>query len=267
MLRLGPLTALILVLVAAGCGGSLPELDTLPSQEGDWLSAKHHYDRGNYMRAVESLGGFVERHPGSKRLDEALLLLGLSRQEIGENLLAVEDFNRLIRDFPQSLHRERAEYERAQSFFNEILSPAKDPEPTETARDYFRSYLLRYPAGEHVEEAQQGLDRCLELLATKAYFNAQTYLRMKRYRAAVIYFEKALQIKPEFSRAGRTMGALARAQENLGQQNSARATWQRLLDYITPERIERERDLEELRIEAERALRRLPEVAEGAESR
>jgi outer membrane protein assembly factor BamD len=261
-----PVRLLLLALLLAGCGGSHPQLETLPTQEGDWLRAKRSFDEGQHLRAVETLGAFVEKHPGSNRLDEALLLLGLSHMEIRENLLAVEDFNRLIRDFPQSPHRERAEFERARSYYQEVRSPAKDPEPTETARDYFRAYLLRYPEGAYVGEATESLNHCLELLARKALLNAQTYLRLKHDRAAVIYLEKALRIKPDYSRAGETLAELARARERLGEEAEAREAWERLLEYAIPDRTAGDAELERLRQEALEALRRLPELTKGGDS-
>jgi outer membrane assembly lipoprotein YfiO len=266
MPRLCAVGLILLAVQIAGCGGSKPRLDTLPSQEGDWIRARSHYDDGNHLRAVESLTAFIEQHPGSKRLDEALLLLGLSHQETRENLLAVEIFNRLIRDFPQSPHRERAEFERARSYYQEVRSPARDPEPTETARDYFRAYVLRYPEGAHVEEATESLDRCLELLAKKAFLNAKTYLRLKHDRAAVIYLEKSLRIKADFSEAAEAIALLARAHERLGEKEAAREAWQRLLESVAPDQESEDSDLMELRLEARAALDRLPEDTTGGDA-
>lgn len=249
-----------------GCGGSQPQLDTLPTQEGDWVRARKHYDDGNHLRAVESLGAFVEKHPGSNRLDEALLFLGISHQETRENLLAVEIFNRLIRDFPQSPHRERAEFERARSYYQEVRSPAKDPEATETARDYFNSYILRYPNGVHATEAAESLNRCLELLAMKAFLNAKTYMRLKHDLAAVIYLEKALRIKGDFSDAPETMALLARTHQRLGEREEARVAWERFLEYVTPEKAQGDSDLMSLRAEAEEALRNLPAITTGGDT-
>ncbi len=173
---------LLLAALLTGCGSSKPGLQKLPGDEADFLQAKKVFDDGDYLRAVELLTAYVDTHPGSNHLDQALQFLGLSHQKTGSNLLAVEDFNRLIRDFPQSPFREEAEFERANSHFLGSLGPALDAENTESALELTKAYLLRYPEGAHREQAQVIVDKCLEKLAVKAYLNAQTYLRLKRGR-------------------------------------------------------------------------------------
>ena len=247
-----------LLLLAAGCGGTTPGVESLPGAEGDLLQAKRAYEEGNYIRAVELLTAFLEAHPGSNQLDEVLFLLGGAHQKTGDNLLAVQDYERLIRDFPQSTFREPAEFERAEANYLGSLGPALDSEGTETALSLYRAYLIRYPQGTFVEQARARIDVCLDRLAVKAYLNSETYRKLGRPRAQVIYLEKALTTKPDFSRTGDALAAVARAYERIGEFAKAQDSWQRLLDYATPERIGRDRGLLRLRQEAETALRGLP---------
>jgi outer membrane assembly lipoprotein YfiO len=248
-----PLVAILLV----GCAKSRPKIEELPTQETEWIRAKEKYEKGSMLRAAELLSAYVQAHPGSNRLDEALLFLGLSRQRIGDNQIAAEDFSRLIRDFPQSPYREQAEFERGQCSLNEALGPARDPGATETALTLLRAYLLRYPDGAYAETAREGVSECLERLAAKAFLNAETYLRLRRYQAAEIYLEKALEIRSDFSRAGQAMVELARVRERLLDPSGAREAWERLLEYATPARVEDNRRLEGWRLEAQTALSRL----------
>jgi outer membrane assembly lipoprotein YfiO len=263
-MRRGLWILLVPVLLAAGCGGSAPGIQVLPGSEGDFIQAKRAYEEGNYVRAVELLTAFLDAHPGSNQLDEALVLLGEAHQRTGESLLAVQDYERLIRDFPQSSFREQAEFGRAEASYRDAQKPSLDPEGTETALSLFRAYLIRYPEGTKVEEARNAIEDCLDRLAVKAYLNAQTYRRLNRPRAEVIYLEKALTTKPEFSRTGEALAALGRAYARVGEFQKAFDTWQRLLDYATPERIEARPKLASLRQEAEAALRELaPAVGEN----
>ncbi len=194
---------LLPALLMLGCGGSAPGIQSLPGTEGDFLQAKRAYESGNYIRAVELLSAFLDAHPGSNQLDEVLYLLGGAHQKTGDNLLAVQDYERLIRDFPQSSFREQAEFERAEANYREALKPSLDPEGTETALSLFRAYLIRYPSGTHVEDARAGIEDCLDRLAVKAMLNAETYRRLERPKAEVIYLEKALTTKPDFTRTGK----------------------------------------------------------------
>jgi outer membrane assembly lipoprotein YfiO len=251
-LALALLTALL-----SGCGSSTPGIQKLPGDETDFAQAKKVYEDGDFLRTVELLTEYVDAHPGSNRLDEALLLLGLSHERTGSNLLAVDDFNRLVRDFPQSPFREEAEFERANSHYRESLGPALDPENTETALSFMKAYLLRYPQGAYREKAEATVDLCLEKLAMKAYLNAQTYLRLKQDKAALIYLDKAIETKPDFNQAGRALAEAARVHLRVGEDDKARDALEKLLTFATPERTQSIRGLAALRREAEVTLERL----------
>ncbi|MBD3163191.1 MAG: outer membrane protein assembly factor BamD [Candidatus Eisenbacteria bacterium] len=263
-LRAAATAAVLILTVLAGCGGSQPRLDTLPTQEGDWIEARRNYEKGDPLRAIERLSEFIDTHPGSNHLDEALLLLGKARQKVGDNLVAVEDFNRLIRDFPQSPHREEAEYLRGVSHFNEILGPAKDPRATETALNLLQAYLLRYPEGSYVDEAQGQVEECRERLARKAFLNGKTYEKLDQDRAATIYYEKALETKSTFEGADEALYRLAHAYQRLEEPEEARRTWERLIEWTSPARLEEDEDLRRMRAEAMQALARLPDPVPDA---
>lgn len=256
-------TLALLAAVLSGCGSSTPGIQKLPGDESDFVQAKKVYEDGDYLRTVELLTAYVDAHPGSNRLDEALLLLGLSHERTGSNLLAVDDFNRLIRDFPQSPFREEAEYERANCHFLESRGPALDPENTEMALDLMKAYLLRYPQGAYREKAEATVDQCLERLAVKAYLNGQTYLRLNQDQAALIYLRKALDTKPEFKQAGDALAEMARLHQRGGEGDKAREAWERLLAYATPERLRADKRLAALRREAEEQLTRLGPASGG----
>jgi outer membrane assembly lipoprotein YfiO len=258
---------LLVALALAGCGSTSPNLGGLPGPEGDFFKAKKSFEEKNWIRAIELLNAFVEAHPGSNQLDQALMMLGISHQKTGEYLLAIGEFERLTKDFPQSPLREEADYERAHSYLLDSPRPPYDPENTETAVTLLRSYVARYPDGVYLGEAQRGIAACEEKLAMKAFLNGKTYMKLKRYAAAIIYYKKALQTKPEFKRAGDAMADLAKAHEKVGQVDDARSSWQSLVDYATPERTRADSRLAKLRREAEEALGRLSGPAQdGARS-
>jgi outer membrane assembly lipoprotein YfiO len=247
-----------------GCS-SVPQPGEMPGEAGDFHRAERLYRQGRYLQAVEALDSYRNEHPGSDRIDDAIFLLGMSHQKQGENLLARDEFDRLLRDYPQSGHREEAQYERALAWLADSRGPALDPEPTEEALSAFRAFLVLYPEGAHRADAEQFEAKCLDRLAVKAYLNGKTYLKAKHGEAARIYFEKSLAIRPASTCAGDAMLGLARAQRLRGDAAAERAAWQQLLDYATPDRMAREPHLKKLRPVAEQALTR--EEAAGPGSR
>lgn len=252
-----------MLLALPGCS-SAPQPGEVPGEEGDFRRAERMFQQGRYLQAVEALDAFRNEHPGSDRIDDAIFLLGIAHQKQGESLLARDEFDRLLRDYPQSNHREEAQFERALAWLADSRGPDLDPEPTEEALSAFRAYLRLYPDGPHRPEAEKHEATCLDRLAVKAYLNGRTYLLAKQGEAAAIYFAKSLSIRPGSTRAGDAMRGLALAQRLRGDVEAERAAWLQLLNYAADERITREPRLEKLRREAEEALAREDVASPGS---
>ncbi len=255
------LPVLALGLGLGGCGTTLPQSGI--GGEGDFNRGETLYEQERYSETIPVLDAFRTEHPGSDHVDDAIFLLGMCHLKLGENALARDEFDRLLRDFPQTSHREEALYERALSWFDDARQPTLDPEPTQAALDAFQSYLKSYPDGKYKAEAQDYAHRCLDRLATKAYLNAETYVRLQHPEAAAIYFEKALKILPDFSHAGDALIWLAQDYERRGAESKAREAYQALLDYATPDRLRADEHLRLLREEASEALARLGGAGAG----
>ena len=249
---LGRTAALILVLLVAQCAGNVPPPGA--GIESDFLKGKALFDQGRYLDAIKTLETFRNEHPGSDRVDDAIFMLGEAHQRIGEDLLARDEYDRLLRDFPQSEHREEAEFLRGTAWLEEAHGPALDPEPIRSALEAFQNYQRHYTEGKHFEEASRYIRICQDRLAVKEWMNGKTYLSLGQPTAAALYFEKALHILPDFSRAGDALAGLAKARGRLGQVEPEREAWRKLLDYATPDRMKTDRRLRSLRAEAEKAL-------------
>ena len=234
--------------------------------EGEFLSGKELYDNGRCFQAAEALQRFLSQHPGSALVDEAIFYLGLSRKCLGEYILAREEFDRLLREFPQSENREEAEWSRALCFQESRHSVDRDPEPTEQAIRAFEVYLDHYPRGAHREEAIRYARESTARLAAKAYENGKTYLMLHRYGAASIYFEKSLVVQPDSDIAPKVHLSLVRAYLADGKIETARAAFSVFQSFATPEHRERYgAGLEHALREAEEAIRSKAAELDGQE--
>jgi len=84
----------------AGCGGSvLPQVH----DEGSRLDlARRLYAKGDYGLAVEALAPFSTSGSGAANVDEAVYLLGLCHLKQKDFAAAQGDFERLLKDYPES---------------------------------------------------------------------------------------------------------------------------------------------------------------------
>lgn len=224
------------ILGSSGCS-SQHQFEGLGA-EGEFLEGQRLYDSGKCLQAVETLQRFLSNHPGSARVDDAIYYLGLSHECMDEHVLAREEFDRLLREFPQSNNREESEWRLALTHFDSRHDPDRDPEPTEQAITAFETYLRHYPAGVHHEEAAQNIRLSHEELAEKEFENGETYFKLlKAWDAAIIYYEKSLEIADDSKVAGRTRARLAAAYAEKGDPQNAELWRQKLQEYATAERL------------------------------
>ncbi len=239
-----------LVATVAACSQGRSSVP-MPGSEGDFVRAREAYERGHLPEAIESLEAFERDHPGSQFIDDALYYLGKAHQANGEQILARQDFRRLLDGFPRSPFSEDALFETARSWFLSVRGPALDPEPAEEALRAFRTYLGRYPQGKSVEAARQGEQDALGQLAEKDYLNGETYRKLHRYAAARRYYEKSLERWPESPVSALALQGIARTCEREGDKAAAQEAYRRLAEHLSsaPERY---RDGPDLAREARR---------------
>jgi outer membrane protein assembly factor BamD len=232
------------VLLGACTGGAGPT--PAPGAAGEFERARWEYERGNYLRAIELLEGFERAHPGSRFVDDGLFLLGKAHQANGEQILARQDFDRLLRDFPRSARAEDAHFEIANSWFLGTRGPTLDAEPAEEALRSFRTYLRRYPGGEYESEAKEAIQKVLALLAEKDYLNGQTYLKLGRYGPARRYFRKSLDLWAESPVSAKALAGIAQTYDGAGAREDAIGAYRQLLEHLDgdPERYNDGRKLE-----------------------
>jgi outer membrane protein assembly factor BamD len=238
--------------VLVGCAGG-PRVVGTSEAEGDFDRARIAHEQGDYLRAIELLEGFERAHPGSKYVDDALFLLGKAHQGNSEYLLARQDFERLLRDFPRSSFAEDGTFEIARSWFLAVRGASLDAEPAEEALIGFRSYLRRYPDGKLRAEAREGVREVLGVLAEKEFMNGRTYLRLGHTSAARRYFERSLELWSESPLSARALAEIARSYEREADRSGAEEAYRRLIAHLgnDPTRFEQGADL------LERALRAL----------
>lgn len=249
---------------AVGCA-SRSQFEGLGA-EGEFLEGQRLYESGRCLQAVEALQRFLSNHPGSARVDDAIYYLGLSHECMGEHILARAEFDRLLREFPQSDNREEAEWNLALTYFDSRHAPDRDPEPTEHAITEFEKYLRHYPRGVHAEEAARNIRTCKEELAKKEFENGETYFQLlDAWDAAIIYYEKSLEILSDSKVAARARARLAAAYAEKGDPQNAELWRQRLEEYATPERLAADPSLREALRKAEAAVAKAQRVKRAGE--
>lgn len=246
MIRLRlPLLAAALLL-AAGCGGTLQE------QTGgiaDYERGKRAYDQTNWADAALDLKAFVEAYPGTERTDDALFYLGDSYFRMKDYALASGQFDRLLRDFPASVHEADARFLLARCDDLQSHPAMLDQTETERAITRYREFLGAHPDHPRAAEATARIAALRDRLAEKRFKNARLYTRLHEYDAAERYL---LGIIADFSESRWAAdAALLLAETRMKRDRRAEAL--ETLRSVPPglARPETQRKIDELRRELE----------------
>jgi outer membrane protein assembly factor BamD len=221
--RVALAVAVLAVLAGSGgCGGSLKE-----SKVGGVASyerGKGEFDRGDYLDAIEDLKAYVEQFPGTEKTDDALFYLGESYFKTKDYTLAAGQFDRLIRDFPQSSFHPDALFELAQCDDLQSRPAPLDQAETTRAISRYKDFLELYPENLRAAEARRRVDALNDRLAEKRWRNGRLYYRLKHDDAASVYFRSVIQDYPSSRWAGESRLLLAEVLVRQGRPTEAADT-------------------------------------------
>ena len=183
-------TTVISLLISA-CGSE--KNNELKPAEVRYEMGKEYYDKGKYRKAIAELKIVTFNAPGSEIGDDAQFYLANAHFELKEYLLAISEYERLLRVHPESPFLEEGEYKRALCF--DILSPSSHHDQTNTlkALDAYQEYIENWPDSEYKIKAESRLDLLRFKLAKKLFDNGRQYQKLGECQSSAIYMRQLLE--------------------------------------------------------------------------
>jgi outer membrane protein assembly factor BamD len=214
-----PLVFGVLAGLLAGCGAStIPAVHSEPER---LAQGRRALEQREYNVALELLKRYVENNAGGADVDQAIELLGESHLRIKEWGEAQSQFERLLRDYPESDSAAAASFRLGEALWGQSRGPDLDQEYTQKALEQWESYLRAYP--EHWQNVEAGKRRqaARERLADKLDRAGRLYLKLRRAGPARVYFQRVLDEYPETSFAPNANLGLALADAQAGKRDEA----------------------------------------------
>lgn len=182
--------AFILMVVFLNCSGTGPEKDY--DYEAHLNKGKNFLDKKKYIRAQEELGQLAVRAMHTEVGDDALFYLGESYFHNKEYILAISEYDRLIRTIGFSEYVERARWRICESYI--ALSPPyyKDQEYSQRALEKLQEFLDDYPYSEYADEAKNKVHLLRNRLGRKSYESGILYIKLGAFDSAILSFENVL---------------------------------------------------------------------------
>lgn len=175
-----------LALLAVGCGAS-----TLPPVRSEAerfeVARKLILDR-EYGHAVNLLKPYVESHVGRADADGAMYLLGLGYLGMHDWTAASIEFERLLRDYPESDSAGSASFKLGEAFIGQARPTDFDQEYTHKALDQWNHYVSTYPGHWMRPQAERRIAETRRKLASKLLNTANLYLKLDLADPARAYY-------------------------------------------------------------------------------
>lgn len=201
-------TAVALALGLGGCAaGTLPSVHS----ESERLAvARRMADKHDCTDAVELLKTYVANNAGSAEEDHAVYLLGHCNLELKDWAAAAVEFERLLREFPESDSSGAASFRLGEAYDGQSKPPDFDQEFTVKALDQWRAYLANYPGHWLNSQAEHRIQLARMRLATKLVNNGNLYVKMHDYGPARVYYHRVESEYDDLPQLGDAWLGLAR---------------------------------------------------------
>jgi outer membrane protein assembly factor BamD len=189
------MTRLLLIAAAMAAGALLGgcAAGTIPavSSEGERLAlARGSMEKREYGVAVELLKSYIANNAGSREVDEAIYRLGQCYLQMKEYASAQVEFERLLRDYPESDSSGSAAFRLGEALWGQTRPPDFDQDFTQKALDQWESYLRGYPDHWLAVQARARAAVARGRLATRLASVGMLYIKLRLPVPARAYLEK-----------------------------------------------------------------------------
>jgi len=215
------LAAVTLAALVAGCGAAV--VPQIMNDSARVPLARSLYDRGDYALAAEVLTAYAQSGAGNVDIDQAVYLLGLTylRQKDWAN--AQVQFERLLRDYPESDSASSAAYQLGEALFGQSRRADFDQEFTLKALAQWEEFAKAWPESPYATAAATRIGECRTRLARKLWRSGDLYLKQSYYEPAKLYFRNVLDEYADTPVYGEALIGMALADARLGRKDTALA--------------------------------------------
>ena len=221
--------------VLSGCAGK----SAVQLQGADYYydEAMEDFEKGRYLKAVDNFQRVVSNYPGYARIAEAQYYLAESYFHLEEFVSAVFEYERLVDTYPSSPRRVEAEYKIGESYFEQSRRPELDQAETYQALAAYRRFIEDNPGSALVADAERRIRECRARLAKKDFLAARLYDRQGHLEAAKMTYEQMVRAYPDTDWYWHGLASIGRIHSRQGRPGEARDLWKQVLSGTEDEKL------------------------------
>lgn len=181
---------LVLPVMVAGCAANIAS--DVRNESERLAAGRRALERRQYTDAITHFKVYIVNSSGQAQVDEAIYLLGMAYLEGKQYPLAQGEFERLVRDYPESDSAGSGAYRLGEALLGQSRPRDFDQEFTERAVDQWQAYLRGFPGHWMNDQAARSLLIARTRLGRKLNDAATLYIKLKQWEPAVVYFERTI---------------------------------------------------------------------------
>lgn len=151
----------------------------------DWLDASQLFD-------VIKL-----QYPASQYADDASFYLAEINYKKKEYILSAFNYQMLRKIYPTSEYYKTSIFKTALSYYELSPSYDRDQEYTLKAIEAFQDFQRLYPEDSLFGTVSEYIDKLRDKLGKRAFSNAEIYLKLDSYKAAIVYLDVVIDEFPD----------------------------------------------------------------------
>ncbi len=181
---------LIFIFLFTACSSSRPQDDLDIQVQFD--KAMKSLEKKRYLRAQEEFYTVAIKGLSTDLGDDAQFYLGESYFLNKEYVLAIAEYDRLIRRMGFSEYVQKARWRICQCYVKQSPKFYYEQSSTENALSKLQEFVDDYPNSEFTEEAIETIGELRNKLARKLYETGRLYIKMEEYESAIIAYKDLL---------------------------------------------------------------------------
>lgn len=192
------------------------------------------FSKGKYSQAAAEYKDFLAKFAGDERCDYAQFRLAESYRLDKEYALAAVEYRILINDYGYSDYVDDAFFLEALCIFKQSPRAERDQTKTYEALDRVKRFLSVFPNSPRKDEALKLLNEIKMKLGKKEFLNAKLYISEKKYKAALIYLNKVINLYSDTGWAARSHYYKGMVLEKMGKLAEALDEYEKALSSDFP---------------------------------
>jgi len=187
------------------------------------------FAQGEMNGAIELFKSYIDRNAGASDVDQAVYLLGECYLRQHEWNSAQVEFERLLRDYPESDSSGAAAFRLGDALYGQARGPDFDTEYIQKALTQWIEFRTGYPGHWRQKDADQRIRNARYQLAGKLMTSARLYTRLRMTEPARIYYQRVATEYSDLAIAGEAEIGLAICDRLDGKKDEAIARLEKIL--------------------------------------